>query len=80
MEQPRFNAVVHGMEVDAYWPEASLALEIDGARTHRTARAFHEDRRRDRLLAGEGVQVIRATWPDLGDGLADQLKEILARR
>jgi very-short-patch-repair endonuclease len=80
IEHPSFNAVVHGMEVDAYWPDASLAMEIDGARTHHTARAFREDRRRDRTLARQGVQVVRATWQDLDARLADELKEILARR
>jgi very-short-patch-repair endonuclease len=80
LPQPQFNAWVEGHEVDAYWPEAKLALEVDGAATHRTGWAFREDRRRDRALAREGVQVVRATWRDLHDGLADELKEILARR
>jgi len=78
--QPQFNVNVHGQEVDAYWPEANLALEFDGAETHNTRTAFHEDRRRDRALAAQGIQTIRVTWPDLNAALAEQVKEILRRR
>jgi very-short-patch-repair endonuclease len=78
--RPRFNATVAGYEVDAYWPDANLALEFDGAETHLTRHAFHADRRRDRALAVEGVQTIRATWPDLAPPLAEQVLTILWRR
>ena len=80
LPQPRFNLWIAGYEIDAYWPEARLALEFDGAATHHTRHAFHEDRRRDRVLATHGIQSVRVTWPDLGRGLAEQLKEILRRR
>jgi len=80
LPQPRFNAWVAGYETDVYWPEAKLALEFDGAATHHTRHAFHEDRRRDRVLATHGIQSVRVTWPDVGRGLAEQLKEILRRR
>ena len=52
--------------MDVYWPEAKLALEFDGAETHHTRYAFHADRRRDRVLAAQGIQSVRVTWPDLG--------------
>ena len=80
LPQPQFNVWIEGHELDAYWPEASFALEVDGAKTHNTTYAFHSDRRRDRALAREGIQVVRATWRDLGEGLADELREILTRR
>ena len=43
---PRRSSIVNlaGYEVDAYWPDARLVVEIDGARVHHTRRAFHEDR------------------------------------
>jgi very-short-patch-repair endonuclease len=78
--QPQFNVNLHGFEVDAYWPEANVALELDGAATHQTTKAFHEDRRRDRALAAEGIQVARVTWPDLDAELMRELGEILRRR
>jgi very-short-patch-repair endonuclease len=56
---------VGGYELDFYWSDASLAVEIDGGAFHRTRRAFHEDRRRDRRLATLGIQVARVTWRDL---------------
>jgi len=80
LPQPQFNVQVAGYEVDVYWPEAKLALEFDGAETHLTRHAFHEDRRRDRALAVEGVQTLRVTWPDLGGVLAGQVRKILRRR
>jgi very-short-patch-repair endonuclease len=80
LPQPQFNASVAGCEVDVYWPEAKLALEFDGAETHYTRHAFHQDRRRDRALAVEGIQTLRVTWPDLDQGLAQQLREILSQR
>jgi very-short-patch-repair endonuclease len=80
LPQPQFNASVAGYEVDVYWAEAKLALEFDGAETHQTRFAFHEDRRRDRALAAEGIQALRVTWPDVGRGLAEQVSAILRQR
>lgn len=80
LPQPQFNVNLAGYELDVYWPEARLALEFDGAETHLTRHAFHEDRRRDRALATEGIQVARVTWPDLDGNLMRQVREILRRR
>jgi very-short-patch-repair endonuclease len=80
LPQPQFNVEVAGYEVDVYWPDAKLALEFDGAETHYTRHAFHQDRRRDRALAVEGVQTLRVTWPDLAGPLARQLRAILSQR
>jgi very-short-patch-repair endonuclease len=80
LPQPQFNVWIAGYEIDVYWLGAKLALEFDGAQTHDTRHAFHEDRRRDRALATEGIQVLRVTWPDLGPGLMGQVKKVLRRR
>jgi very-short-patch-repair endonuclease len=80
LPQPQFNVNLHGYEVDAYWPEQRLVLEVDGAATHTTRHAFHTDRRRDRALAAHGIQSLRVTVPDLGAGLMEQLRAILRRR
>ncbi|MDX6555928.1 MAG: hypothetical protein QOD86_2123 [Miltoncostaeaceae bacterium] len=79
---PQTNLWIGEHEVDAYWADARVALEVDGAETHDTRRAFHEDRRRDRFLATEGIQVVRVTWRDLDDGagLARDLEAILQGR
>lgn len=80
LPMPQFNANVAGYEVDVYWPEAKLVLEFDGAETHQTRFAFHNDRRRDRALAAEGIQVARVTWPDLAAPLAEQVRAIMRHR
>jgi very-short-patch-repair endonuclease len=74
---------VAGYELDFYWPDARLAVEVDGGAFHRTRRAFHEDRRRDRRLAAHGVQVARVPWRDLvtsEEELAAELDAIRAER
>jgi very-short-patch-repair endonuclease len=82
LPRPQANTWIDEFEVDFHWPEAGLALEFDGGAVHRTTRAFHEDRRRDRALAARGIQVVRATGLDLTSGarLARELKNILAVR
>jgi very-short-patch-repair endonuclease len=80
LPRPQFNVEIAGYEVDVYWAQARLALEFDGAETHQTRFAFHEDRRRDRALAAEGVQTVRVTWLDLDGGLMQQVRKILSRR
>jgi very-short-patch-repair endonuclease len=69
-----------GYELDFYWPDARLAIEVDGGPFHRTRRAFHEDRRRDRRLAALGIQVARVPWLDLSEGAALLAGELTAIR
>ena len=47
---PQANATRGGYELDCFWPEARLNVEIDGAATHKTTKAFYVDRRRAREL------------------------------
>lgn len=79
---PEMNVSIHGLEVDFLWRAADLAVEVDGAASHHTRRAFHDDRRRDRLLAARSIQVVRVTWRDLLDhaALGVELAAILAAR
>lgn len=53
--------------MDAYWPDAQLAVEVDSRNFHATPLAFEEDRRRDRRLAARGIQVTRVTRRDFED-------------
>jgi very-short-patch-repair endonuclease len=78
LPQPQFNLWVAGYELDAYWPDVGVAVEIDGARAHHTRKAFQEDRARDRSLAAQGIRVVRITWLDLHDepALAAELRAI----
>lgn len=79
---PQVNLWVEGYEIDFFWADAALAVEMDGAAFHRGTRAFHEDRRRDRALLAAGIQTARITWDDLREPtrLAAELREIRSRR
>jgi very-short-patch-repair endonuclease len=80
LPKPQVNTWIDSYEVDFYWPDAKLGLEFDGEAVHRTRRAFHEDRARDRALAARGIHVVRATWRDDEAALAVELRRILAVR
>lgn len=58
---PTMNAVVAGYEVDAYWPDRQLVVELDGFRFHRTRAAQESDRQRDLSLKLAGIELLRLT-------------------
>ena len=62
---PSLNVMVHGIEVDAYWPESDLVVELDSWQWHRTRSRFENDRRRDARLAARGIRVLRFSWRQL---------------
>jgi very-short-patch-repair endonuclease len=65
IERPVMNAVIHGHEVDAYWPDRNLAVELDSRRHHLTPRAFEQDRRRDGDLHRHGIATLRFTYAQI---------------
>lgn len=67
LPKPQTNVWVHGAEVDAYWEDVGVVVEVDGGEAHLTRRAFREDRARDRRLAAAGIGVVRITWFDFDD-------------
>ena len=66
---PFFNAAVHGEqgthEVDAFWPEERLAVQVDGFEFHRTRRDRERDAASDADLELAGSRVLRLTWDDV---------------
>jgi very-short-patch-repair endonuclease len=62
LPMPRSNVVVDGFEVDFYWKDARLVIEIDGFTHHVTRRSFIRDRQRNSALAAAGIQVLRLSW------------------
>lgn len=80
---PRVNFNVAGMEVDLFWPEHRLAVELDFFETHGTRASFEEDRlRRERLLL-EGIEVVNVTGPRFArepDVALARLRRLLAVR
>jgi very-short-patch-repair endonuclease len=67
LPEPEVNVRVHGYEVDFYWRQSGLVLEIDGYAFHGTRAAFERDRRKDAKLRAAGIAVLRATWRQLED-------------
>lgn len=62
LPRPRKNARVAGHEVDMYWPEQGVVVEVDGYAFHSGREAFELDRRRDADLIAAGCRVVRFTW------------------
>jgi hypothetical protein len=80
---PSTNFFVAGHEVDAYWPEHGLAVEIDTYGTHGGRASFESDRERDVELVEAGIATIRITEHMLDarpDAVAARLRRLLARR
>jgi very-short-patch-repair endonuclease len=65
LPQPRTNFVVHGFELDCYWPEFRFAVELDVFETHGTRAAFERDRQRQEDLLLLGIGMTRVTGPRL---------------
>ncbi|MDQ2622058.1 MAG: endonuclease domain-containing protein, partial [Actinomycetota bacterium] len=62
IQPPLTNQIVCGIEVDCYWPEHKLIIEVDGRSFHQASRNFEEDRERDAYLGRHGFRVLRLTW------------------
>jgi hypothetical protein len=65
---PSFNALVEGEagthEVDAFWAQRRLAVQLDGFEFHRTRRDRERDAESDADLELAGFRVMRLTWDD----------------
>lgn len=77
------NTVLHGFEVDAYFPQHGVIVELDGWDFHSSQHSFQSDREQDATLLAHGVVTIRITWDRLIDSPereARRLKAILDQR
>jgi len=61
LPRPSTNYVVAGHELDAYWAEHDLVVELDVFETHGTRLSFEEDRKRDEELLLHGIRTVRVT-------------------
>jgi very-short-patch-repair endonuclease len=61
LPEPAMNYVVGGYELDCWWEEARLAVELDTFGTHGSRLSFEEDRKRQRVLGLLGVRLERVT-------------------
>lgn len=68
-------------QVDALWRDHAVIVELDGWTTHRTRRAFENDRARGARLTTAGFRLLRITYRQLtGDApaIARMLRTVLA--
>jgi very-short-patch-repair endonuclease len=66
LPEPGRNARVHGHELDFWWPELRLNVEMDGYRWHSTRARLNRDRERDADLVARGIRVLRFSFDQLG--------------
>jgi very-short-patch-repair endonuclease len=78
LPRPQVNARVANYEVDLYWPEHGLVLEVDGYAFHRHRAEFERDRRREQDLLAAGLRVSRVTWRQLIDDPAGVVARLAA--
>jgi hypothetical protein len=62
---PQVNVNVCGWEVDCFWPEARLIVELDGFEYHSDRETFEKDRKRDAIHRAAGYEVNRVTYRQL---------------
>ena len=62
LPRPEVNVRIGAYEVDFFWPDARLIVEVDGRATHLTPQAFEDDRRRDAVHSMLGFRSLRFTW------------------
>jgi very-short-patch-repair endonuclease len=61
LPRPLTNVRVHGYLLDAFWPNANLAVEFDGWDGHGHRLAFEHNRKRDQVLLAHGIRTMRVT-------------------
>lgn len=61
LPRPLVNHKLGGWRPDLYWPEARLAVEVDGVDFHSTRPRLERDHRKDLGLRGMGVESLRFT-------------------
>ena len=76
---PAQNVSVAGEDVDAYWQESNLVVELDSWEFHKTRRAFERDRQKAATLERAGIRVLRFTWTQLTRGEATVAATIRGR-
>jgi very-short-patch-repair endonuclease len=77
------NTTLHGLEVDAYFPDHGVIVELDGWDFHSSRDSFESDRDRDATMLALGIVTVRITWERLferPEREAGRLLRILERR
>jgi hypothetical protein len=59
---PKVNVWIHDIEVDAYWPDHGLVVEMDGDAKHSSRAQRRKDRSNEVKLRAHGLRVVRYDW------------------
>ncbi len=78
LPRPRVNSRVAGLEVDFFWPQWRLVVELDGRAYHTDPRSFERDRIRDARLQRHRCRVLRVTHKRMNGSAGDVLADIRA--
>jgi very-short-patch-repair endonuclease len=78
LPRPRVNTRVAGLEVDFYWPQWRLVVELDGRAYHSDPRSFERDRVRDARLQRSRCRVLRVTHRRMSSTPAMVIEDIRA--
>jgi very-short-patch-repair endonuclease len=76
--EPLRNVHVGGWELDCYWPEYRLAVELDGRPYHLTVKDQEKDKYKDAKLLLLGIRVMRITEFRLTTAPAEVLSDVRA--
>jgi len=83
LPQPLVNTRVAGREVDVFFPNEGVIIELDGYRFHSSRDRFEGDRDGDAEMLAIGLVTVRITWERMTRAPAreaDRLLRILAAR
>jgi very-short-patch-repair endonuclease len=83
LPEPLTNQRLHGWEVDLYWPDRGVVLELDGFDGHGHRAGFERDHRKAVELEARGIRVLRVSGVQLSDDrirIAAMVAGALARR
>jgi very-short-patch-repair endonuclease len=67
LPEPETNHRIGTWEVDFYWPDRGLVVEVDAYSTHSSPWAFERDRRKSAALEDLGLTVHRVTKAQIRD-------------
>jgi len=67
LPSPRVNVPLGPYELDIFWPQEKVAIEVDGHEHHSSRRRFEADRKKDNWLRVREIEVIRLTWRQITD-------------
>lgn len=61
----QYNMYFHGFWLDFAWPELKRCIEIDGKQHLESEQQIQRDKRKEKLLAENGWELLRISWKDM---------------